>query len=299
MIKRLFLLFNLMILTGLISCNDSQPEDAEQEQMPVVSVKTVKVMQGDIESNIILNGKTVYLKKNAIVSPINGYIVKVNVKFGDIVNKNDVLFEIQTKENKALETGNSGTVKVLASSEGMISELNINGTGIYAVEGGPLCSIIENKDLLVQVNMPFEYNSLVKPGTECTIFLTDNTSVKGSIYQVLPMVNEESQTQNVLIKAITNRPLPENLNLTVQFINSRHIKSSLIPKEAVLTNETQSEFWVMKIEDDSLAVRIPIRKGIENDSLIEVFSPDLKMNDLVISEGAYGLPDSSKVNVLK
>jgi hypothetical protein len=299
MIKKQFLLFNLLILFGLASCNNSQPDEAEEEQMPIVSVKTVNVVQGDIENNIVLNGKTIYLKKNAIVSPINGYIVKINVKFGDIVHKNDVLFEIQTKENNALEITNTNAIKVLAASEGMISELSINGTGIYIVEGGSLCSIIENKDLMVQINMPFEYNSLIKMGTHCKILLTDNTSVDGLIYQILPTVNESNQTQNVLIKPNSVRQLPENLNLTVKFVNSKHIKSNLIPKEALMTDETQSEFWVMKIVNDSIAVSVPVEKGIENDSLIEVFSPDLKFNDLVISEGAYSLPDSSVVKIVK
>ncbi len=298
MIRKL-LLFNLLILFGLISCNNGKSEETEEEQIPIITVKTVTVLQGDIENNITLNGKIVYLKKNLIISPITGYIEKINVKFGDIVHKNDILFEIQTKENKALETLNSIAIKVLASSDGMISELNINGTGVFTVEGGPLCSIIENKDLMVQVNIPFEYNSLIKTGTKCKILLSDNSSVDGSIYQILPSVNESNQTQNVLIKPISNRQLPENLNLTVQFVNSLHNKSNILPKEAIMTNETQSEFWVMKIINDSIATKIPIKKGIENDSLIEVFSSDLKINDLVISEGAYGLPDSSVVIIVK
>jgi len=82
--------------------------------MPLVSVKTLPYTS-DIENNVSFNGKTIYLKKNPVVSPIAGYIVRINVKFGDEVQKNDVLFEIQTKENKALEnTGTSADRLVLS-----------------------------------------------------------------------------------------------------------------------------------------------------------------------------------------
>ena len=66
-----------------------------------------------------------------------------------------------------------------------------------------------------------------------------------------------------------------------------------------MTNETQSEFWVMKINGGNLAVKVPVKRGIENDSVVEVSSPDLKMNDLLISEGAYGLADSTIVKIEK
>lgn len=276
----------------------------QNEQMPLVSVKTTQVIQGDIESNVSFNGKTIYLKKNPVVSPIAGYIVRINVKFGDDVQKNSVLFEIQTKENKALEnpgaSSNSiGIINVLASSGGFINELNISETGGYVSEGSVLCNIVNNKDLMVQVNVPFEYNSLLKTGRKCKILLTDNTMIEGSIYQILPIIDEANQTQTILIKPDTSRQLPENLNLTIQFIYEKHADSFLVSRESVMTNETQNEFWVMKIAGNNLAVKIPILKGIENDSIVEVFSPDLKINDLVISEGAYGLPDSTAVRIEK
>jgi biotin carboxyl carrier protein len=296
------ILFTIYMLLWFTSCHEQA--SSQKEQVPRASVKTITIEQGDIENNLRLNGKTIYLKKNAVVSPIAGYVLKTNVKFGDIVQKNDVLFEIQTKENKALEnaglnTGSNGIIKVTAPSGGSVSELPMTETGGYVVEGGTLCSIVENKDLMVQVNVPFEYNTLIKAGAVCKILLTDNTGFDGSIFKILPEINEADQTQKVLIKPNTNRQLPENLNLTVQFVNIKHSRSFLVNKEAVMTNETQSEFWVMKIISDSMAVKVPVHKGIENDSIVEVISSGLNKNDLVIGEGAYGLPDSAFVKIVK
>jgi hypothetical protein len=269
-----------------------------------VSVKTTPLIQGDIENNVSFNGKTIYLKKNPVVSPIAGYIIRTNVKFGDEVQKNDILFEIQTKENKALENSGAsdnsiGIMKVLASSGGYIDELNISETGGYISEGYLLCNIVNHKDLMVQVNVPFEYNTLLKIGRKCKILLSDETMIGGVIFRILPIIDEANQTQTILIKPDTSRPLPGNLNLTIQFIYEKHTGSFLVPREAIMTDETQSEFWVMKIAGNNLAVKIPILKGLENDSVVEVLSSYLNINDLIISEGAYGLPDSTVVRIEK
>ena len=292
-----FVMFNL-----LFSCREQVK--IQDEHKPVVTVKTALVKQGLIESTVNLNGKTIYLKKNKIVSPIAGYIVKMNIKFGDKVKKNDVLFVIQTKENKALKnintfTDNIGTIKVLASSGGFINKLNINETGGYIVEGSLLCTIVDNTDLMVLINVPYEYNSLLKIGTKCKISLADNTTVKGAISRILPTINASDQTQIVLIRLNTIRHLPENLNIIAQFIKAQHSHSYLVPKKAVMTNETEKKFWVMKIFNNNVAVKIPILKGIENDSTVEILSSNLNKNDLVISEGAYGLPDSTVVKIVK
>ncbi|MFA5046874.1 MAG: efflux RND transporter periplasmic adaptor subunit [Paludibacter sp.] len=291
--RRIPLFSIVLFLLILVSC--SKKEAKQQTELPVVSVKATPVQFGDIENTVSLNGKTIFLKKNTVASPISGYILKVHVKFGAKVHKNDLLFEIQTKENKALENTDAGIINVPAPANGTINTLTVNATGGYIMEGAELCSIIENKDLMVQVNVPFEYHSLAKPGTKCKLFLADNTSFDGSIFQVLPNVDEANQTQQVLIKPNTNRALPENLNLTVQLVNLRHNHTCLVPTDAVMTNETQTEFWVMKIVNDKMALKVPVKKGITNDHLTEILSSNLTENDLVITDGAYGLNDSTEV----
>jgi hypothetical protein len=53
----------------------------------------------------------------------------------------------------------------------------------------------------------------------------------------------------------------------------------------------------MRIENDSIAVTIPVTRGIENDSIVEILSPLLNINDMIIYEGAYGLPDSTVIEI--
>ena len=57
----------------------------------------------------------------------------------------------------------------------------------------------------------------------------------------------------------------------------------IIPKDAVLTNETQDEFWIMTITSDSLALKTPIVIGLENDSEVEIVKSITSMGSCEIS----------------
>lgn len=299
------LLIQLFVFSIIYSLSACRPRSTSvNEQMPVVSVKAEPIVSGTIENEISFNGSTVYLKKSQVLSPISGYVVSTSLRFGQEVKKGMVLFELKTRESKALESvydtsAISGTVKIHAASDGFISELNINESGVYVAEGSILCNIVNNIDLMVRLNVPYEYVSILSREKKCKIRLADNSVISGSVIRILPSVDESNQTQTVIIKPETARLLPENLNLLIFFIKEKHDNAMLVSKSSLMTDETQSEFWVMKIITGDTAVKIPVTKGIENDSKAEIFSSDLKVDDLIISEGAYGLPDSTVVSIVK
>ena len=67
----------------------------------------------------------------------------------------------------------------------------------------------------------------------------------------------------------------------------------------MLTDETQSEFWIMKLIDSTTAVKVPIKKGIETMTSVEILSPLLSASDQILVTGNYGLTDTAKVSVQK
>ncbi len=72
-----------------------------------------------------------------------------------------------------------------------------------------------------------------------------------------------------------------------------------LPKTAVMTNETMDQFWVMKLIDDQTAVRVDITKGAENDSLVQIKAPKLSLDNRIVLQGAFGMPDTAKVLIGK
>lgn len=301
--KRTIILFiSACLLQSLYSCKGRTQET--QDKMPVVTVKVSPLTKGDIGNEVSFNGTSVYLMRNAVVSPIAGYITKVDVRYGDEVRKGRPLFEIQTKERKALQGGNEqnadfGTVIVNAPAEGFIDDLTVSEPGIYVAEGSQLCSVLNNRDLMIKVNVPFEYHSYVRAGEKCRIYLSDNSVIDGTVSRILPLVDEASQTQTALIKPETGRSLPEKLNMIVKFTGEKHLQTYLVSKSSLMTDETQSQFWVMRVESGNRAIKVPVDRGIENDSIVEISSPALNVADRIITDGAYGLPDSSVIETAK
>jgi hypothetical protein len=55
----------------------------------------------------------------------------------------------------------------------------------------------------------------------------------------------------------------------------------------------------MKLINDSTAVKVPVKTGIVNDTEIEILSPVFSLSDRLINSGSYGLPDTSKVNIIQ
>ncbi len=303
-----FTYFILIALFFVISsCKNKPAENTDKVVTPKAAVSITNPYYGSIGSYLTLNGKTVLYKKNQEPAPISGYIKAVHIQFGDKVQAGQVLFEIQTPENKALEqlaTKNTeisdfATIKVKATTSGIVSEPLLLGTGAFVSEGSVLCTIADLNDLLVRVNVPFEYHSVIKPGGKCSLQLPDHTTNQGTVISVRPFIEESSQTQEVLVKPAGIHAWPENMNLTVSFLQNNVSESLLLPKKALLTNETQDEFWVMKMLNDSLAVKVPVETGVKADSVVEIISDGLGVDDKIILEGGYGLEDSSLVTIVK
>ena len=92
--------------------------------------------------------------------------------------------------------------------------------------------------------------------------------------------------------------IPENLVAKVRLIKEQITNATLLPKPAVLSNEEQTEFWIMKLLNDSVAVKTDIKKGIESGSNIQILEPPLNDSDKIILTGNYGLSDTAKVKIL-
>ena len=62
-----------------------------------------------------------------------------------------------------------------------------------------------------------------------------------------------------------SKDIPEGLIGKVRLTKVSHPQAQVLPKSAVLANETEDQFWIMKLINDSTAVKISVKKGIEND----------------------------------
>ncbi len=292
--------FLFFVLIFIVSC---APKEKTNDNVPQPVVSTIHPVKGSIQKNIQMNGKIIFLNKTTVTAPVSGYVTEVNTSIGDMVKKNELLFKIQTKESKALQNTNVakqnqfGVIPVFASVSGFVNLLNITEANVFITEGDAMAVIVNNADIVIQVDAPFEYVKLLRDKKRVEIELPNNEVFEAGFYKAIPVVDPVSQTQQLIFKLKQKKILPENLNVLITSVIKEKKESLLLPKDAVMTNETQDEFWIMKVTNDSLAIKVPIVKGIETDDKIEILDPVLNISDEIIVAGGYELPDSTKVKI--
>ncbi len=302
---RIYLPILTLIFLFLFSCKQKDKEENEAKQGTPVTV--CNISNEAMSDYFELNAVSSYLKKNSVRATIAGTIEMVELNIGDKVEKGQLLYTIRTKEAAALSNRkiNADTsfnfnviIKIVSPKTGIISSIT-HQKGDYVQEGDELAIVAEQNSLVFLMQLPFEMKNMVKAGQVCKVILPDNNSLNGSVQSNLPVMDMASQTQNIVVKAESNTTIPENLVATVRILKDFKKESLALPKECILTNETQNEFWIMKLINDSTAVKVPIKKGIESQGKIEITEPVFTANDKIIQTGNYGLEDTARVTIIK
>jgi len=178
-----------------------------------------------------------------------------------------------------------------------VASINIMNKDVFADKGSVMCVLMSSDDLKIQVNVPFEFIKWVQPGKKCKIILPDETQITGTLSKVLPQVNESSQTAKVLANVNTNKFLPENLLVQVLIDKGNKKQAQILPQSCLQTDALMTKYWVMKVINDSVAVRVYIKTGKQNHEKFEILSPVFSPDDMFVKEGAYGLGDTALISI--
>jgi multidrug efflux pump subunit AcrA (membrane-fusion protein) len=296
-----------LLLLLAFSCRQAK----ETKEEPAVEGRT-PVMAEPVSSDpmseyVELNATSAFLQKSYVKSNVNGYLISNSTHLGDYVTRGRALFTVKTKESQSigdevnrLDTSFrfSGTNQILANENGYITQLN-HQTGDYVQDGEQLAVISNMASFVFLLDLPYELRQYVLKSKSVQLVLPDGEKLVGQIGSFMPMVDAASQTQSIVIRVSPGHPIPENLIAKVRVVKKERSNATSIPKSAILTDETQSEFWVMKMTDSATAVKVPVQKGMEAGGRVEILSPRFTSSDLILVSGNYGLPDTARVVVTK
>jgi hypothetical protein len=264
-------------------------------------VNVVSPNTGTISEYETLNATTVFLLNDAVRAPIAGYIKKVEVTPGQFVKQGDVLFSIQGKEAAAIKDSlfpSRGMIVVKATEAGVVKGVD-RQQGDYLQDGDEFCTIANNASLVFMLDVPFELHKYIKTDRIYSISLPDGETTLARITSQIPEMDRTVQMERYVLRPETSLNLPEGLITNVKIPTTSQANATILPKKAVLSNETQSEFWVMKVLHDSLAVKINVQKGLETKDSIEIKSPAFSKDDRILVSGNYGVPDTVKIKIVK
>jgi multidrug efflux pump subunit AcrA (membrane-fusion protein) len=302
------IIFASIALSSIMACKNNVKEDtAEVAAVIGTPVTLTSPLMGNMREEVELNAVSAFLLKTNVKSNTNGYLQLVNASLGKLVHKGDDLFVIKTKEASVLENSNhnmdsslhfNGVIHVKAPGTGYITQINYQA-GDYVQDGEVIATITDTKSFVFLLDLPYELKPFLLSNKQIQLKLPDASILNGIIESPLPTVDAVSQTQRYIIRVNNNQNIPENLIAKVNLVKQAKSNIVSVAKEAVLSNEIQTEFWIMKLLDSNTAVRVDIKKGIENNNSVEVLEPKLSVNDKIVLTGHYGLSDTAKVVIIK
>ena len=302
-----YLFYTVYTYALLVGCHPAEKAEPEETVVVVTPVTTDSVRFGPISDSIELNASSTYLQNSYVKSIAAGYIKSVQVKPGDFVNNGKVLFTLETKESAAIgETISSldssfkfsGLITVQAKGHGYITQLN-HQPGDYVQDGEQLAVISDQNSFVFILNMPYEDRNIVLSNKTVFLNLPDGTRLTGTIGTIFPNVDSLTQTQGVTIRVSPAHAIPQNLIAKVHILRNSKKQTQTVARSAVLSNDAQTSFWVMKLIDSATAVKVPVEKGMEFPDRIEILDPVFKNSDRILVSGNYGLADTAKVSIVK
>jgi biotin carboxyl carrier protein len=292
--------FGLIFITG---CHQAVT-NSEKTTPSAIPVTVTSIHTGRMSSYLELSATSSFLFKAAVKAPVIGYIENMFISQGDAVVNNQRLFTIKTKEASAIiyDSLNNmkfrGIVDINAAVAGLISSIE-HPKGDYVAEGDQLCQIAVPESFVFILDIPFELSGSMKLNTRCEIVLPDGHSIQGVIKSRFPSMTGTSQTERFIVKLSEPANLPENLIAKIRIIKESVDNAASLPKSSILADETMNSFWVMKLINDTTAVKVLVITGISDKENVQIKMPAFKDTDLFLSSGNYGLGDTANVKVIK
>jgi hypothetical protein len=288
----------ILILTGCRNKSE-KTEEVIDARTPVTITSLV---HKSISETLEFPAVSLFIRKNIIRSATTGTVEIVSITPGDFVKKSGLLFTIKTREASALQgslKGDTslsfkGLIKISSPEDGVISSIS-HQNGDFVQEGDELAVLSDQKSLVFNLEAPFELRKYIELSRSCLLRLPDSTVIKGVISTRLPEMNVQSQTVSYFIKPLGTGHLPQNLMATAIVNKSTRTNAQVLPRAALLGNETQTEFWIMKVVNDSTAVKVLVKKGIENYDEVEITEPQFLPDDKILLTGNYGLSDTAAI----
>jgi membrane fusion protein (multidrug efflux system) len=311
-----------IILTGTIrvmaDADDAAP--ADEKVVTVVAVQTGKITSATLHGYVQGYGTIEPAPATAdlpaadaqLAAPSAGIVAKVNVVEGQQVAKGDVLVDLSSpaavaeveRQKKLYEQQNTSLknlqdaqaqldlMRVTAPLSGTVVRVNVK-PGQAADLTTIVAEVMDLNRLAVSAEIPSAEANDLKAGNPLEVL--GEHPAEAELSFVSPNVNKDNDT--VLVRAL----LPKDSGLRPgQFVSLRivmavHTNCLAVPVESVVTDESgKSVIALVKGDEET---QMPVQTGLRENGLVEVSAPEIKEGEVVVTVGAYGLPEKTKISI--
>ncbi len=190
-----------------------------------------------------------------------------------------------------------GYTEIRSPIDGVVTDRPLFA-GETASAGTPVITVMDTSSLLAKLHLSQMVAQQLSVGSPATIAVPGmDEPVPAKISLISPALDPGSTTVEVWLR-VDNRKGTFRAGTAVHAtIQGRSAADALtIPAEAVQTAADGAATSVMLIAADGSAHKHPVTLGLRNPKLVQV-SDGLTVSDTVITTGAYGLDDGTKVKI--
>jgi multidrug efflux pump subunit AcrA (membrane-fusion protein) len=254
-----------------------------------------------------------------LAAPSAGVVTQVRVVEGQHVEPGDLLAELNsgtmTAENAAQEVARqkqlyaqqNTSLKNLQAAEAQLALLRVTaplaGT-VVRVGAKPgqavdlttvVAEVMDLDRLAVSAEIPASSAGDLKPGQRVELQATPPVATQLSFVSL--GVDPSNDTVRVRALLPAGSGLRPGQFVPLRIVTAVHTNCLVAPAESVVADES-GQSAIARVQGDE-ATRTPVQTGLREDGWVEIAAPELQAGDRVVTVGAYGLPEKTKVQVLK
>lgn len=260
----------------------------DEQGVKNLRIKTVVVQKRDFESTVFAIGRIedIPASRSVLSSRISGRAVEVNAFEGDLVEKDQVLVKVESRQ-----PGNPPPTIVLRSPKaGLIVESHVR-LGEPIEPETELLDISDRSKMWAIGKIPEKEAANVSVGTIARIHVPalggDHITAKLSRYLVA--ADRQAGTVDAIFE-IDNEAgkLQPGMRAEFSLITGSRADVTAVPRTAIQGDPTNRVVFTRHLDLPNAFVRVPVELGEQNDHYVEVLG-GLFPGEEVVTQGSYSL----------
>jgi membrane fusion protein (multidrug efflux system) len=311
-----------------------RPAQVDEEPSPIVTevpVETARVVRATLHAYITAYG-SVEAEPDAgsdIGAFTPGVVSRVNCAVGQQVERGEELFQLDSRtadvmvaaarqvlerqeklmqvegtseknlqeaEQKLAEAmAQRSALSIASPLAGIVTRVNVRpGEAVDAAT--VLAQVLDPRRLVANVNVPSTELGAVQVGQDAEVRVNASANpVRATVSFVSPQVDAINGTAPVRAALPAKSGLRAGEFLSMQIVSETHKDCLAVPLEAVVKDAGGTT--VIALVENGQSRQIPVETGLSDGQLIEVKAAGLEEGMTVVTEGAYALPEQTKIRV--
>jgi membrane fusion protein (multidrug efflux system) len=252
-----------------------------------------------------------------LAAPSAGVVANVSVVEGQHVERGDVLMELnssvatadyagqEAERQRKLYAQHNTSLKNLQDAEAQLAALRVtaplSGTvtrvnvkpGQAVDSSTVVAEVMDLNRLAVSAQIPAAEAGWLRLGQP--VELLTEPPVTTELSFVSPAVDRNNDT--VLARALlpANSGLRPGQFVPLRVVTAVHTNCLAVPGESVVTDESGKS--VIALVNGDEATQMTVQTGLRENGWVEIAAPEIKAGDIVVTVGAYGLPEKTKIHI--